>query len=131
MLVDPCHADKPLEWASQQIVAWYGPKRAQDPHYGEILAAGRAANPAGEAALIDLAKNKKLLDKAHSVGGIVRATAVALLGRFGSPASRDAVERALEDADPLVRTAAVRQVDLDRQIDERAAERSQGCWCRC
>ncbi len=119
----PCHADKPLEWAAKQIVDWYGPKRAQDPHYGEILAAGRADNPAGEPALIDLAKHKKLLDKAHSVGGIVRATAVSLLGRYGSASSREAIERALGDADPLVRTAAIRQVDQDRQIDERAAER--------
>ncbi|HEX4148917.1 MAG TPA: HEAT repeat domain-containing protein, partial [Pirellulales bacterium] len=119
----PCHTDKPPEWAAEKVVEWYGPKRAQDPHYGEIIAAGRAANPAAESALIDLAKHKRLLDKAHSVGGIVRATAVSLLGRYGSSASREALERALRDDDPLVRTAAIRQVDQDRQVDERASER--------
>ena len=64
-----------------------------------------------------------MLDKAHSVGGIVRATAVSLLGRYNSSASREALERALNDDDPLVRTAAIRQVDQDRQVDERASER--------
>ena len=37
-----CHTkeEETPQWAADKIVEWYGPKRRQDPHYGEILHAG-------------------------------------------------------------------------------------------
>lgn len=99
-----CH-EKPeetAEWAAQKVVEWYGPQRAEDPHYGEILAAGRRGRPEAERALEKLAQNP-------DVGGIVRATAVSLLAtRYQTPLSQRAIEAALQDEDPLVRAAATR-----------------------
>ncbi|HEY5311619.1 MAG TPA: tetratricopeptide repeat protein, partial [Pirellulales bacterium] len=60
--------------------------------------------------LIELARNRPSLSKAKQVGPIVRASAVALLGRYGTPASRESIEQALDDPEPLVRAAAVRQM---------------------
>ncbi|QDU46618.1 photosystem I assembly protein Ycf3 [Symmachiella dynata] len=99
-----CHT-KPEEspqWAADKIVEWYGPKRRQDPHYGEIIDAGRKSAPSAVPKLAKLARNRE-------EGAIVRATAVSLLAtRFNTNASRNAVYKALEDGDPLVRTAALR-----------------------
>ncbi|TWU14111.1 photosystem I assembly protein Ycf3 [Symmachiella macrocystis] len=99
-----CHT-KPEEspqWAADKIVEWYGPKRRQDPHYGEIIDAGRKSAPSAVPKLAKLARNR-------NEGAIVRATAVSLLAtRFNTAASRTAVYKALEDGDPLVRTAALR-----------------------
>ena len=47
------------------------------------------------------------------MSGIVRATAVALLGRIGSP-NQEFFEQSLADGDALVRTAAVQTFDRVR-----------------
>lgn len=41
-----CHGDKPLDWVAQHYTTWYG--QARKPHYGEVLAAARAAEPGME-----------------------------------------------------------------------------------
>ncbi|HIE99525.1 MAG TPA: tetratricopeptide repeat protein [Planctomycetes bacterium] len=98
-----CHT-KPKEtpaWAAARIEAWYGPKRRDDPHYGEILHAGHRGDPAAGDLLADLAKSR-------DVGPIVRATAVSLLGtRYSLEASDKTIERALRHRDTAVRAAAV------------------------
>lgn len=99
-----CHtkADETPEWAAKKVDEWYGPKRRDDPHYGEILAAGQAGNPDAERALIKLTREKE-------VGPIVRATAVSLLAsRYDTPESRKVVERSLKSNEELVRMAALR-----------------------
>ena len=102
-----CHT-KEIEtpaWAAEKVVEWYGPKRRQDPHYGEIIHAGRASDPAAVDPLIKLARDSK-------VGPIVRATAVSLLGQyFENQEARNAVERAAKDRDSRVRVAALRTLD--------------------
>jgi len=98
-----CHTKKEesAQWAADKIVEWYGPKRRQDPHYGEIIAAGRNANPN---VVSKLAKLARLRDE----GDIVRATAISLLAtRYNTPESREAVYQALKDRNALVRTAAL------------------------
>ncbi len=89
------------QWAAQKIVEWYGAKRRDEPHYGEILAAGRNGEQKARDQLARLAKSSK-------VGAVVRATAISLLAtRYPIELSRDAIERALNDRDDLVRAAAV------------------------
>ncbi len=102
-----CHT-KPNEtpkWAAKKIDEWYGKKRRDDPHYGEILAAGRLGQPQAERDLIKLAREK-------DVGPIVRATAVSLLAtRYQTPESRLAIEKALKSKEEIVRLAALRGFD--------------------
>ena len=50
-----CHADKTAQWAADQVAAWYGPKRRQEPHFGEVFAAARAGQPQAGEALAKLA----------------------------------------------------------------------------
>lgn len=98
-----CH-DKPEEtaqWAADQIVKWYGPKRRDDPHYGEIIAAGREGK---RDALHSLSK----LRTSSNVGPIVRATAASLLAtRYSIEDTRKDIERAFRSSEEMVRAAAV------------------------
>ncbi len=99
-----CHKDKSAEWARDQVVAWFGPQRPDDPHYGPAIAAGRAAKPEGEKLLLEQLRRKE-------IGPIVRATAVSLLAGYPSEASRGMRLKALLNPEPLVRFAAVRSLE--------------------
>lgn len=112
----PCHKKEheTTDWLMAKYVEWWGPKRFEQKHYGETLAAGRAHDPHAAAALIDLAKDKPLItsdERAAAVGPVVRAGAAALLSGYYDEATSAALRRAFADADPQVRTAAIRAVD--------------------
>ena len=93
-----CHADKPAQWAADRVAAWYGPKRRQEPHYGEAFAAARAGQPGGQEALARLAADTQR-------PAIVRATALAELR--SDPRTGDNIRlQATRDPDPEVRAAA-------------------------
>ncbi|MBS1108379.1 MAG: Tetratricopeptide 1 repeat-containing protein [Anaeromyxobacteraceae bacterium] len=96
-----CHADRSVAWVQEKHDAWYGRKRK--PHYGTVIAAGRAGDPAAEADLVALSADPRL-------PVVVRATAVDLLSGYPGAASRTAVEKALADPEPLVRVTAVARV---------------------
>ena len=89
-----CHADKSAEWAEAAIEGHHG-RHARPAHYGEILAAARAGQPGGAAALAGLIGDRQQ-------PAIVRATAVETLAGLGGHVS----ETALADPDPAVRQAA-------------------------
>ena len=93
-----CHADKSAQWAADQVVAWYGPRRRQEPHYGEAFAAARAGRPGAAEALAQLVADLQQ-------PAIVRATALSALRADGvtGMAARIAATR---DAEPEVRAAA-------------------------
>lgn len=100
-----CHTKKEetAQWAADAVEKWYGTKRREKKHYGEILADGRNHIPHAETELIGLAKDTK------DAGPIVRATAISILAtNYDGNESREAVQKALKDRDPLVRTAATR-----------------------
>ncbi|MCJ7600794.1 MAG: tetratricopeptide repeat protein [Desulfobulbaceae bacterium] len=96
-----CHADKPLSWTIEHYTKWYGESRK--PHYGTVIAAGRALRPEAEAELIRLAEDPLL-------PGIVRATVLELLRSYPSPASRTSLTKALESDDALLRYTAIRSL---------------------
>lgn len=102
-----CHtkADEDPRWAAQQIVEWFGPRRAGEPHFAYAIAAGRSGNPDAPAPLARVAARK-------DVGPLVRASAVALLGRFTTSESQQAITRYLSDPDPLVRSAAASSAEI-------------------
>jgi Tfp pilus assembly protein PilF len=94
-----CHADKSVAWSVGHYRKWYGTKRK--PHYGQVIAAGRARKPGAGSELIRLADDRLM-------PGIARATALSLLRGDRSGEARQAFSRALADDDPLVRFHAVR-----------------------
>jgi predicted CXXCH cytochrome family protein len=98
-----CHADKPAQWAADQVAAWYGPKRRQEPHYGEALAAARTGPPGASQALARLAADLQS-------PGIVRATALASLRSEGQAGLAERIS-ATRDADAEVRAAAADSFD--------------------
>ena len=94
-----CH-EEPASWAAEKVRAWYGDKRADDPHYAPALAAGRSNAEGADELLADVVARPR--------ADIARATAVQMLGGYGSERSQKTRIKALDDASPLVRLAAVR-----------------------
>jgi predicted CXXCH cytochrome family protein len=93
-----CHKDRSPQWAVTALEKWYGPATARGPHYGEVIAAGRAGGRDGEAGLITLAGDQRQ-------PAIVRATALYILRGYG-PAGAATMVAATKDEDPAVRVAA-------------------------
>jgi predicted CXXCH cytochrome family protein len=96
---DACHADRGPGWAAERVATWRGgaPPR---PDFARALDAGRRGSAGAAAALVRLADDP-------AAPAIVRATALGLLARNRGTDAGGAVRRALGDADPLVRLAAV------------------------
>jgi Flp pilus assembly protein TadD len=99
-----CHADKTAQWAASWTRRWYPRGRQTQPHYGQAIQAGRRYGPGAEAALLGVFRDPK-------APGIVRATAVSLLGPYLSPESLPALQKAAADPDPLVRLGAATVLD--------------------
>jgi Tfp pilus assembly protein PilF len=111
-----CHRDRTALWAAEQVRRWYGPtSSARRPHFGPAIDAGRRGLAQAPAALARLAS-----DRSHP--GIARATALAMLAEYPSPAAAAAVLGALADTDPLVRAHALGALEaLPPAQRERAA----------
>jgi predicted CXXCH cytochrome family protein len=95
-----CHAGETPEWAAATIAGWYPESTHRGPHYGQVLAAGRA-DPIG--AMWDLAE----LSENTAQPGIVRATALWLAAQGADAALATRLEPLLSDPDPLVRASAI------------------------
>jgi predicted CXXCH cytochrome family protein len=97
-----CHDDRSLQWLIDYYERWYG--RAKKPHYGTILAAGRARKPEARNQLLRLASDSLY-------PAIVRATALSLLGAYPGEDSTRTFNQALADEEALVRYTAVDHAD--------------------
>jgi predicted CXXCH cytochrome family protein len=95
-----CHRESTPRWAADAVAKWYGPQRRNEPHYGEALDAAQRTKPGAARGLIAVVGDP-------DQPAIVRATAIAMLPQYPGRAADEAVRRALRDADPLVRHAAV------------------------
>ena len=98
-----CHADKPLSWVGDAYDRWYG--MARKPHYGTVIAAGRAGDPAARTGLLNLAQDPLSPT-------VVRATALSLLPRYDGSDVTAAFRKALLDDEPLLRWTAVAQAPI-------------------
>ncbi|NOZ38668.1 MAG: tetratricopeptide repeat protein [Planctomycetes bacterium] len=117
-----CHT-KPEEssaWAAKAVREWYGDKRRGDPHYGVAIEAGRRGAPEGVELLKDLLSRRQ-------TPGIVRATAVELLANYPSEEIERESRKAIDDSNPLVRTAALRVFshDLLQRFPQQVAKHLQ------
>jgi tetratricopeptide (TPR) repeat protein len=95
-----CHVKESAQWAADQLRKWYPQPKAGYQSFAEALHAGDRGAPGARDALLAIVS-----DKAQSP--IARASAIARLGRFLSPAALPAVANALGDPDANVRMAAV------------------------
>jgi tetratricopeptide (TPR) repeat protein len=100
-----CHVDRSAEWALEAVETWFGPERARQAHYGEVIDAGRRGLPGATARLLAVLDDRELL-------GIVRATAVSLLRPPFSAEALAGLERAARDPEALVRRAAAGRVEF-------------------
>lgn len=111
-----CHHDaakgETPQWAAAKVEEWYGPRK-DPPHFAYAIDAARKHKPEAAGLLLEVIRRK-------DTRPIVRASAVALLGSYPGFASESAVRDALEDADPLVRAAAVRSIESLYPVQGRA-----------
>ena len=96
-----CHADKAAQWAADTVAGWHPHGRQTTAVYGMALHAGHAGAADAEQQL-----DRLILDQKQPA--IARASALAALAPYLTPASEPALEAAVADADPLVRSAAPR-----------------------
>ncbi|MFZ2311313.1 MAG: tetratricopeptide repeat protein [Methylobacter sp.] len=99
-----CHADKSAQWAAATLREWYGhdPKGYQD--YAEALHAARIGSVEAKDRLLAL-----LEDKDQSA--IARATAISELAAWLSPELLPVLTQALQDSEPLLRSAALEALE--------------------
>ncbi|MDB0050189.1 multiheme c-type cytochrome [Pseudomonadales bacterium] len=90
-------------WAAEVIADHF--KHAQKPpkpeHFGEALFAARRGQKTAETGLVAVAVDSQM-------PGIVRGTALSLLGGYALTSGSRAIEVGLKSADPLVRMGAIR-----------------------
>jgi len=95
-----CHADKSAQWAAEAVERWFGPNRKGFQTYADAF---RAASTDGASA-------EKLLASVAADGNapnVARASALAELASYVSPANADLARRGLSDPDPMVRIGAI------------------------
>ena len=98
-----CHEDRTPAWAAEKVDVWYGSEHTKAPHFGVVFAAARAGDESAIPQLLELAVDPEL-------PAVVRATALGLLEPAG-PMIVPALERAAEDSDPWLRSAAASACD--------------------
>ncbi|WP_342781829.1 tetratricopeptide repeat protein [Blastochloris sulfoviridis] len=95
-----CHADKPAAWAASAIARWHGAQRKGLQTYAEALAAGWSGKAGATADLAAIATDRAL-------PAFARASALAALAPYASPATLEAARTGLADPDPMVRIGAL------------------------
>ncbi len=98
-----CHADKTPQWAASAVETWHGPHRKGFQDHARTFHDARRGDPAARAPLIALANNPQ-------IPAIVRATAQSELGRLPAIATEGVIRLGLDDPDPIVRIAALRNL---------------------
>jgi predicted CXXCH cytochrome family protein len=114
-----CHEKRSAGWAAGKVGQWYpkdGGGGKLEPYFAEVIAAGRAGKQEAGEKLAGLAGDT-------SRPGIIRATALDLLQRYGGHKTLEVIISALSDSDPLVRYAAVRSISAP--IPKTAAPETQ------
>jgi predicted CXXCH cytochrome family protein len=93
-----CHDDKTNQWALQNVSKWYGERKKA--HYATILSDAASGKAGADSGLLRII-NSNLYPE------IIRATAIRYLSAYPGMKAQDAVHKALNDPDPLLRHTAV------------------------
>jgi predicted CXXCH cytochrome family protein len=108
-----CHAKQPATWAAAAVDRLWGKERRGHQRFAEAFAGAAAGAPGSRGRLLTLIEDA-------SQPAIVRATAIERLAPWLTPGTEASVARALNDADPYVRAAAVNALATrDAQTRER------------
>jgi hypothetical protein len=94
-----CHTDQTAAWAAEEISRRFPDSTHRAPHFATTFSAAWLSPQPKVADLLAIAERTDL-------PGIVRATAVELVGNAMDPGATDRVTGLLTDPDPLVRAAA-------------------------
>jgi len=112
-----CHLDKKVEWAAEAVEKWYGAKMQRPTQIrARVIANARAGAPDAFDPLLKLAREE--------IDPFWKAVAADLLGHFAASRNeaRELLVQFTQNADPLLRSAAVRALDsVSAQADVRAA----------
>ncbi len=114
-----CHHDKAKGetpgWAEDRFAN--GTARKELPHFAYAFAAGRTGKPEGERMPESVTRRKDL-------SPIVRASAIALLGRYPGDTAQYVASEGLAHDDALVRLAAVRSLQFwpDEELEPAGAD---------
>ena len=108
-----CHAKKTAQWAAAAVDTLWGKQRKGYQQFGDAFVAGASGAPGARGKLLTIVD-----DPAQPA--IVRASAIERLAPWLTPTTAQSVARALNDADPLVRMAAVGALSgADAQMRQR------------
>jgi tetratricopeptide (TPR) repeat protein len=110
-----CHAERPPAWAAVKLKEWYGRDAAGYQRFAETFHAAETGAAGASPKLAAIVRDTQ-------EPAIVRASALTLLPRdfARSPGDVEAVKRALDDPEPLVRRAAVAALE-SLPLDQRSA----------
>jgi Flp pilus assembly protein TadD len=92
-----CHSDRGARWSQEAFFGWWG--KRERPHYAAALAPAREGAPGAADALAKLVRDP-------TVPEIARATAIAHLAAYPSPALAPVIVAGAADPAPRVREAA-------------------------
>jgi tetratricopeptide (TPR) repeat protein len=99
-----CHQDRSPEWAAEQFERWYGDEPTGFQAYAQAFHGSRGGQAGSGERLAELVRDAE-------TPAIARATALAGIGPYLSPATLDVLTLGLGDDDPLVRAAAVEALE--------------------
>ena len=95
-----CHADKSAAWAASAIERWHGPNRKGLQTFGDAFDAAWTGKATAAAQLAAVAAS-------GGTPAIARASALAELAPYVSPANIELARAGLADPDPMVRIGAL------------------------
>ena len=97
-----CHKDKSPSWAAAKVTTLFPDTLNRPPNHTVLFSDAREGRSDPDIA-------RSLLETALSSGqsGIVRATALDLLGRYATQGTADGATGLLRDPDPVLRAAAI------------------------
>ncbi len=93
-----CHTDRDAAWAAAEIAARFPAGRQTEPHHATVFAAARLSPQLEVADLAAIAQDT-------GKPGIIRATAIELMGSGMDPQAAARIGALLDDPDPVVRRA--------------------------
>jgi predicted CXXCH cytochrome family protein len=108
-----CHADRPAQWAADEIRRRHPQPKPGFQGFAEAFAAADRGDASAAIALAQVAAN-------HDESAIARAAAIERLVREPGETTITTAEAALDDPSPLVRQAAVAAFELLPPLERRA-----------
>lgn len=99
-----CHREQSAQWASDALRRWYGESRQALHSYGPVFHSAWSGQSGAESLLVTIAAD-------HTIPAVVRASALAEVGRTLSPALALLARAGLADIDPLVRMGALNMLE--------------------